>query len=190
LEGITVDGINLGHRTVRDHRHGDLSKTAPGESRSGFTRRADRNTIQPSTDGFARLDIAGSAGQHVECRLERVLGKMLVATHAPTDGQDHGPMPVHQGREGILVPMRDEPIQKTTIRDDRLRYAAEGAALDRGHECREDDVGHSAFLAQRTDANDALLAARPRFRVNHHGSRRVLAGNRPARRWKKPKNHE
>jgi hypothetical protein len=99
--------------------------------------------------------------------VERVLGKVLVAGHAPADGQDHQPMPVHQGRKGILVPIRDEPIQQTNIADDRLRYAG-----------------------SRTDADEGLLPARPRFRVNHHGSRRVLAGSRLARRGKKPKNHE
>ena len=69
---------------------------------------------QPPSD-LVVPDRAGLAGQDEERRLEGVLGVVRVAEDAPADGQDHRPVPRHQGRERRLVAPGDEPPEQRGV---------------------------------------------------------------------------
>ena len=55
------------------------------------------------------------AGQDQKRSLKDVLRILLVTYHAPGDGQDHGPVPLHENGERDLLPPGDEPLDKLGI---------------------------------------------------------------------------
>ncbi len=59
--------------------------------------------MQPPAQGVAGADRARLAGEHQEGGLEGVFDVVLVLEDGPAGGQDHRPVPRHQGLEGRLV---------------------------------------------------------------------------------------
>src|SRR5262249_5333931 len=67
----------------------------------------------------------GPAGEDEEGALEGVLGVLVVVQQVPADAKNQRAVPLHQGREGRLVPRRDEALQQLAVAElpDRLRVA-------------------------------------------------------------------
>ena len=61
------------------------------------------DSVQPAAQRVAGADRAGIPGQNQEGGLEGVLDAVLVAQDGAAGGQNHGPVPRHQGLDGRLV---------------------------------------------------------------------------------------
>ena len=71
-----------------------------------------RHTMQPGPEPTRVADRASLLDQDQERRLERVLGVVGVAQHAPADVQHERPVPGDQGGERGLVPAGEELAQQ------------------------------------------------------------------------------
>ena len=74
-----------------------------------------RHAMEPRADRVDAPDRPGLADQHQERRLEGVLHVVEVAERPPADGQDHRPVPLHQGLERHGVAAGEEPVQELLI---------------------------------------------------------------------------
>lgn len=71
--------------------------------------------MKPAANSTAGLHIGRPSRQHEKHSLQRVLRKVGVADHSPTDGQDHWSVAAHQFGERFLIPIRDEPRDKLVV---------------------------------------------------------------------------
>ena len=116
LEIGPVGAGPMGNGRLGHDVHLFLAGTAAGQDRPGLERRPVRDTVEPVADLLARFHRAGAARQHDEDGLEGVVRGGGVAGHAPTDAEDHRPVPTDEPGEGIGVAVDNECAEELPVR--------------------------------------------------------------------------
>ena len=121
---------------------------------AGLDARAVGDAVQPAAQGVAAPDRAGLPGQDEEGGLKGVLDVVLVPEDGPAGGQDHRPVPSHQGLERHLVLRAGVSGQELPVPEPDDRPAPK-----RSRRCR--NAVPNAALAMRSAPSDASRPARP-----------------------------
>ena len=78
-------------------------------------RRPIGDAIKPTGYLGAFLNGCRLAHEHQKGRLEHVFGVVRIQKQVAADTQDHGPMALHQRREGRFVMVGHEPLQQVRV---------------------------------------------------------------------------
>ncbi|HTU92817.1 MAG TPA: hypothetical protein VMF69_22235 [Gemmataceae bacterium] len=76
-----------------------------------FVSQAIGDGVEPTAYRIAFADRAGFARQHQKCRLENVLGVVMIAEDGAAQSQHHRRMALDQGGEGGFVAASHETLQ-------------------------------------------------------------------------------
>jgi hypothetical protein len=123
-------------------------------SRLSLACRAAGDSVEPTCQLFLVCDRASLASQYQKGRLKGILGRVMVAQHAPTYSQHHGPVPLDQRRKRRLsafVAAGDEPFKQLLV-----ALMADRAAL-------KQRVQMSQNLARRRSGHPADLQVSASF---------------------------
>jgi len=99
-------------------RHGSeppFVRMPPGRAGAGLLRQAIRHAEQPAPKRRLLANRGCLASQHQEYGLEDVLGVLVVAEHAPANGQHQRPVPAHQRLKHPLSVESREPLKQFPI---------------------------------------------------------------------------
>ena len=105
---------------VRDGGHGHFAGQSAGGHGTSLPGGADGDPIQPGADGLGRADVAGTASEHRERRLEGVVREVPVAGDPAADAQDHRPEPADEVRERTLRAGAGIAAQEFAVGDVRV----------------------------------------------------------------------
>jgi hypothetical protein len=102
------------------------------DRRPEFHRQVIGHLVKPGGQGVALPDAVCFASQDEKRGLESVLRVVVVAQHPPANGQDQGPVPLHQAGERRSVVGGDKALKQVRIEPAPVRRRRRPAELAQG----------------------------------------------------------
>jgi hypothetical protein len=152
LEDDGSDVADLCHRPrFGQRRFHQCDLTSLPSQGGGFHSRgqAARYAVKPVGQGFRAPDGVRLAGQHQERGLEAVFRVLLLTQDLAADAQDHGPVPMHQLRERLLIAPGREALEELSVRRGAFarRHSGSSSATVRSqYRCPRDDAFFHLFF--------------------------------------------
>ncbi len=102
---------------LRRAQHGPVSLVPPppGRGRPGARTDPQSHAVEPARQRVTPPDRARLLRQDQECRLERILGVVVVVQDLMADPLYHRPMPLDQGREGRFSAPGHEQVEQLPV---------------------------------------------------------------------------